>query len=281
MNFPKQVLLPLSLTAALFLAACGDKEESEPTKQVEETTETTASSEEETIKESHVSDQIEPILLMSKQEMIQVQFPLDRETITDYLFKGGFVPEGYKLMTDSVDGNNFVFRIFEDFNTHITTWDVLHVNAETGKVSSENKGFDHVNVGTINNENQSAIYKEMLAKYNETDEAAEAILSKETSGEQYELNELATGAKNTWEQFYADLLTVTLENVDQATQDELNAKANNWQKDFEAYQAKREKEADGIYLYGAGLTFEFLMYQLEFAKLSCDELLEILVQQTA
>ena len=281
MNFPKQALLPLSLTAALFLAACGDKEESEPTKQVEETVETTTSSEEEMITESRLSDDIEPILLMSKQEIGQVQFPLDKETIIDYLFKGGFVPEGYKLMTDSVDGNNYVFRIFEDFDTHIATWDVLHVNAETGIVSSEYMGFNHVNVETSNNENQSAIYKEMLAKYNETDEAAEAILSRETSGEQYELNELATEAKNTWEQFYADLLTVTLENVDQATQDELNAKANNWQKDFEAYQAKREKEADGIYLYGAGFTFEFLMYQLEFAKLSCDELLKILVQQTA
>lgn len=281
MNFPKQALLPRSLTAALFLAACGDKEESELTKQVEEAAEITTSSEEETITESHVSDHIEPILLMSKQEMSQVQFPLDEETITHYLFKGEFVPEGYKLMTDSVDGNNYVFRIFEDFDTHIATWDVLHVNAETGIVSSEYMGFDHVNIETSNNENQSAIYKEMLAKYNETDEAAEAILSTETSGEQYEINKLATGAKNTWEQFYTDLLTVTLENVDQATQDELNAKANNWQRDFKAYQAKREKEADGIYLYGAGFTFEFLMYQLEFAKLSCDELLEILVQQTA
>ena len=47
------------------------------------------------------------------------------------------------------------------------------------------------------------------------------------------------------------------------------------------YIENLEKVADGIYLYGAGFTFEFLMYQLEFAKLSCDELLEILVQQTA
>lgn len=78
-------------------------------------------------------------------------------------------------MTDGIDGNNYSFRIFEDLEDYIATWDVLDVNAETAIVSSEFMGFDHVNVEAPPTDNQSAIYKKMLAKYDETDKAARSL----------------------------------------------------------------------------------------------------------
>ena len=284
MNLTKKTLLPMSLTATLLLTACGDTEEVEKEEATEETIEPSSNEEETksiTELDEQAIDSLETIMLIPENEIDQVQFPLDEKTIIDYLIKGNFIPEGYKMWTNSIKDNIYTFQIFEDMDEHIVTWDFIEVNADTGLVSSEFGDFNHVTVETEVEANESAAYRYMKQMYAATDAVANTALAKPTDGEQHEVNGLAAEALEAWRLYHEKLLETTLENVDAETAAQINASMANWENDFETYQAKREEEADGIFLYGAGFTFEFIMYQLEFTKLRCDTLLEILANTSA
>ena len=179
MNLTKKTLLPMSLTAALLLTACGDTEEVEKEETTEETIEQSSDAEETKSSaelEEHAIDSLETIMLIPEKEIDQVQFPLDEKTIIDYLIKGNFIPEGYKMWTNSIKDNIYTFQIFEDMDEHIVTWDFIEVNADTGLVSSEFGDFNHVTVETEVEANESAAYQYMKQMYEAADAFAKTAL---------------------------------------------------------------------------------------------------------